>query len=355
MAENPTTTPAIDCIERYERAVGLDGERADVERTNGEILQMLREIAPAGYVEALEAGQDASAMLPDAAHELRIRTRIQQLTDRYIGNKAISTKYAQERATVLADPATGADACTIDSLPDEHELDMRLGMLVDAKFRELVMDLASRATVKNEFFIYRGFDEGKGYELFDRDPTSEDSIDPKGEYPYDALFFPADTRGREDGIYDDLGEVNGYFFSRPTPTGEGASWEPAAVERFLRMTPDDILRQAEEGLKPLREADARNKKNLADARALETELQNDPLVDFSLSLSRDGLITFFSKKIDPALATNDPLSDHYLGEFAIPSWGVEGGQLVLRNPENQITRAFMEKTAAGMRAKKQKR
>lgn len=355
MAENPTTTPAIDCVERYERAIGLDGERADVERMNNEVLQMLREIASTDYVEALEAGQDVAAMLPDATHELHIRTRIQQLADRYLSNKAISTKYAQERAAVLADPATGADACTIDSLPDEHELDMRLGTLVDAKFRELVMDLASRATVKNEFFIYRGFDEGDGYELFDRDPTSEDSIDPKGEYPYDALFFPADTRGREDGIYDDWGEVNGYLFARPTPTGEGASWDPAAVERFLRMTPDDVLRQAEEGLKPLREADARNKKNLADARALETELQNDPSADFSLSVLSDGSIALFLKEIDPALATNDPLGDHYLGELAVPSWRVEDGRLVARNPENQITRAYIEKVAADMRAKKQKR
>lgn len=287
----------MDCIGRHERALGLEGEIADIESTNDEILQMLRELAPADYVEALVSGSSVLPPLgPDT--QLSTMTRIRQLTERYTGNKTIAAEYAQERQTVLADSATGA-TCRVDISPDDHESDLRMGALVEAKFRRLAADLAARPTLENEPYLYRHEGEGS-YGLFPRRPGAEgqnDPLDPMKD-DYDGLFFPADPQDPEGGIYNVWGNVNGYFFGTSGLMKENGDYDAAAVARFMAMTPDDVLREAAAALPLLREAAKRNAENLAAAESLAKEIQGDESLDYFITVYWN-TVQFHSREKDP--------------------------------------------------------
>lgn len=345
--------PGIDCIERQERALGLDGEIAGLEAANARLLESLRRIAPAGYADALSAGKPTPSL--DGIADLSVRTEVQKLSASYRTNLGIRQSYADERAKLAT--TTGADlaACRLDAALDRVEVDRRIEGLIKAKFTQLATALMDRVDLGNRFHVYRYEGEG-GYSIFSRVPgtadfaydvTSEGTLYERERIAEDELFFPVDPAGSP---YDAAGDHHGYFFSfhRQYFRGPNRTWDMAAVDKYLRITPDDILREAGSLLTLMHEADRRNAELVASAERLVEDINADGSLDYVLEIrkkrgEREKRIEFFTK---------NPKPSRFLTYFTIPSWRVEDGSLALQDGDNKLTREYVDSIAAKLRKAK---
>lgn len=349
MADTPSASPELACIAQQERALGIGSELSALQSANAQILRELAERAPSGYADALAS--DAPLPSLQTLTDLPLRTRIEQATARYRGNIASMRSYDAERQSIRAGAGAGLAACHLDAIADPDELSSRVSRLLDAKFKSLALELVGRLDLGNRFSLYSYQGEG-GYALFSRVPgTSKFAYDPAepDDRPLedmwsgtsgDEIFFPTYPE-RADQNPD--GKNQGYFFSteRVRVYSEDRKIDMAAVDGFLRMTPDDVLRTAEKQTGLMREADRRNAALVERARSLVQEVNASDPPDYHLELNeeRTGWVVDFIGN-----ASSRPVT-----YFTVPSWGVSGSELALDNSENELTRAYVEGIVAKLR------